>query len=357
MPTFSPRGCLLRPHLKAVRIPPRGFGRANIRQVSRRQQSSATPLPSSSSSSSSSSLPNANHPPESAARAPVPTQPAPQITQHVTAQAISETNIDPSPSPIPIPVANVVAPLPFWQLLGPLTRAGQAYSRAQRTRPWATQVASALLIYLLADFGAQRLGSGGIGNRADNEDDEAAGRRHDWARTARSLTIGGTAAIPSFIWFAFLSRSFNYSSRVLSIAVKVTVSQLVFAPLFSVYFFGSQALLSGDSPGEAWRRVCHTVPVSFINSCKLWPAVTAFSFAVVPFEYRSLFAGAVGVCWQTYLSFLNGRAERLEALRQNEEGGEEGKERHAVSLEEGTSVPTLTTVRDLPPAANQAVLA
>ncbi|KAI1189968.1 hypothetical protein F5B17DRAFT_139343 [Nemania serpens] len=355
MPTILLRGGLIRPHFNAVRIPPRDFGRANIR---RQQQSSAASLPSSPSSSSA-----PDHLPESAARPPTPTRPAPQtIQQRETAQAIPEIKTDPIPIPIPIPVANVVSPLPLWQRLGPLTRAGQAYARAQRTRPWATQVASALVIYLCADFGAQRIGSGGTQNRpAADDDDDAAGRRHDWARTARSLAIGGTGAIPSFIWFSFLSRSFNYSSRALSIAVKVSVSQLVFAPLFSVYFFGSQALLSGDSPGEAWRRVCNTVPVSFVNSCKLWPAVTAFSFAFIPFEYRSLFAGAVGVGWQTYLSFLNGRAERLEALRQNEEGGggggkEEGKERekerHAVSLEERPM-----RVRDLPPAANQAVLA
>ncbi|KAI1116941.1 hypothetical protein F5Y14DRAFT_405820 [Nemania sp. NC0429] len=343
MSTSILRGRLIRPHCNALRIPRRDLGRAHIRQPSRRQQSSSVSAPS-----SSSSLPSPNHLPGSAARSPAPT---PQPTQqHGTIQTISEAKID----PIPIPVANVVAPLPFWQRLGPLTRAGQAYARAQRARPWVTQVASALLIYLCADFGAQRLGSSGSRNRADEDgvDDDAAGRSHDWARTARSLAIGGTAAIPSFIWFTFLSRSFNYPSRVLSIAVKVTVSQLVFTPLFNVYFFGSQALLSGDSPGEAWRRVCNTVPVSFVNSCKLWPAVTALSFAVIPFEYRSLFAGAVGVGWQTYLSFLNGRAERLEeALRQDEGEKEREKQRHTV-------VPSLMRVRDdLPTAASQAALA
>ena len=105
----------------------------------------------------------------------------------------------------------------------------------------------------------------------------------------------------------------------LSIAVKVGINQLLFTPIFNVYFFGSQALLSGDSLAEAWRRVCNTVPVSVVNSCKLWPAVTAFSFAFVPFEYRSIFGGVIAVGWQTYLSFLNARAERTELLRQREE--------------------------------------
>ncbi|CAJ2508660.1 Uu.00g136860.m01.CDS01 [Anthostomella pinea] len=113
--------------------------------------------------------------------------------------------------------------------------------------------------------------------------------------------------------FMFLSRSFNYSSRLLSIGAKVAVNQLCFTPVFNSYFFGAQALPSGDSLADTSERIKKTVPVSFVNSCKLWPAVTAFSFAFVPIEYRSIFAGVVAVGWQTYLSFLNREAEMEEA--------------------------------------------
>ena len=110
----------------------------------------------------------------------------------------------------------------------------------------------------------------------------------------------------------WLSHHFNYSSHVLSIAVKVAVSQTCFTPIFNTYFFGAQALLSGDTLAETWERVRRTVPVSCVNSLKLWPAVTAFSFTYVPLEYRSVFAGVVAVGWQTYLSLLNRRAELRE---------------------------------------------
>lgn len=111
----------------------------------------------------------------------------------------------------------------------------------------------------------------------------------------------------------WLSRSFNYpASHTLSIAVKVAVNQAVFTPTFNTYFFGAQALLAGDTVAEAWERVRCTVPTSCVNSLKLWPAVTALSFAYVPLEYRSVFAGVVAVGWQTYLSFLNRQAERRE---------------------------------------------
>ncbi|KAI0106156.1 hypothetical protein GGR51DRAFT_518010 [Nemania sp. FL0031] len=303
MSTLLLRGSFVRPQPQQVWGLSRCLGRSSIRRNPRRHQSSSNPTPD-------------NTPESAAARIqPPPPQPGPQIihTQH-GAPAQAKAKIE-----NPIPGPNIVAPLPFWQRLGPLTRAGQAYAHAQRTRPWVTQVVSALVIYLCADFGAQKMSQAQTETEDGGEDGaKGEGRTHDWARTARSLVIGGTAAIPGFIWYTFLSRSFNYRSRVISIAVKVAVNQLTFTPLFNVYFFGSQALLSGDSPAEAWRRVCNTVPVSFVNSCKLWPAVTAFSFAFVPFEYRSVFGGVIAVGWQTYLSFLNGRAERLEALRQAE---------------------------------------
>ena len=97
--------------------------------------------------------------------------------------------------------------------------------------------------------------------------------------------------------FMYLGRSFNYSSKTLSLATKVVVNQIAFAPLFNSYFFGMQAFLSGDSFAEAWERIKRTVPVSLVNSCKLWPAVTAFNFTYIHPQYRALFAGQSAARW------------------------------------------------------------
>ena len=109
--------------------------------------------------------------------------------------------------------------------------------------------------------------------------------------------------------FIFLANNFNYASKTLSLATKVTVNQICFAPLFNTYFFGMQSLLSGDALPDVWERIKRTVPISIINSCKLWPAVTAFSFTFIDVQYRSIFAGVIAIGWQTYLSFLNRKAE------------------------------------------------
>ena len=114
--------------------------------------------------------------------------------------------------------------------------------------------------------------------------------------------------------FLFLGNHFNYPSKFPSLFTKVMVNQLMFTPLFNTYFFGMQSFLSGDSLADVWERIKRTVPTSIKNSCKLWPAVTAFSFTFIDPQYRSIFAGVIAIGWQTYLSFLNRRAEVEGAL-------------------------------------------
>ena len=123
------------------------------------------------------------------------------------------------------------------------------------------------------------------------------------------MIIGGIISIPSYKWFLWLGRHFNYASHLKSLAAKIVVSQMLFTPIFNTYFFGMQTLLSGGSLRDAKERVVKTVPVSWKNSWKLWPAVTAFTFTFIRAQNRSVFAGVVAIGWQTYLSWLNRLAE------------------------------------------------
>lgn len=95
----------------------------------------------------------------------------------------------PPPEEVQIPVPNTVPPVPepaprqWWQRLGPITRAAGAYARAQRRRPYVTQLCTSLAIYFCADLSAQSM------------DDE-----YDPKRTVRSLVIGTVSSIPSYKW-------------------------------------------------------------------------------------------------------------------------------------------------------------
>lgn len=112
----------------------------------------------------------------------------------------------------------------------------------------------------------------------------------------------------------WLGSSFNYPSKFVSIAVKVCVQQAVFTPIFNTYFFGMQAALTGESFTGVIDRIVATVPTSIVNSCKMWPAVTAITFAFISPQYRFMFSGLFAICWQAYLSFLNRKEEKREDI-------------------------------------------
>lgn len=88
-----------------------------------------------------------------------------------------------------------------------------------------------------------------------------------------------------------------------------------------------QSLLSGATLPEISERIKNTVPTSWLNSCKIWPAITAFSFTFIPLQYRSIFGGVIAIGWQTYLSLLNQRAAAEEAV-EHAHGHEQEEVRH-----------------------------
>ncbi|EGD86867.2 hypothetical protein H113_05432 [Trichophyton rubrum MR1459] len=114
-----------------------------------------------------------------------------------------------------------------------------------------------------------------------------------------------SAVVDRICRFMFVHNNFNYASKFLSIATKVVLSQVIYAPLFNVYFFSAQSLLSGASWAETLQRLQVTLPVSIVNSAKIWPAVSAFMFLYIDPAFRAIFAGTIALGWQTYLSWLN----------------------------------------------------
>ena len=233
-----------------------------------------------------------------------------------------------SPGVRTTPAPESTIPGPTWLWLEPIYEPFRAYGRVQQRRPYLTQFISSLVIYFAGDMVAQSitkpvskteqpLQEVGVSNKDDDQDNEKGWVQQwtddrDWARTGRALIIGGVSSIPSYRWFLWLGNNFNYGSKILSLTTKVVVNQIFFTPIFNSYFFGMQTFLAGASLSEIIERIKHTVPTSCINSCKLWPAVTAFSFTYIPIQYRSIFGGVIAIGWQTYLNLLNQRAAAQE---------------------------------------------
>ncbi|KAJ4365708.1 hypothetical protein N0V83_008328 [Neocucurbitaria cava] len=259
-----------------------------------------------------------------------PSRPSPS---HVTRRH----NASKPPAGQRAPETTSTIPGPSWLWLEPIYEPFRAYGRVQQRKPYMTQFVSSLVIYFVGDLAAQSITrpADGAGEAREVEEEEEKGwvqewsDNRDWARTGRALMIGGLSSIPAYKWFLWLGNNFNYSSKILSLTTKVrfpcpmaprqkltirqvAVNQALFTPIFNSYFFGMQSLLSGATLPEIIERIKHTVPTSWINSCKVWPAVTAFSFTYIPIQYRSIFGGVLAIGWQTYLSLLNQRAAAQE---------------------------------------------
>ncbi|KIX03365.1 uncharacterized protein Z518_06917 [Rhinocladiella mackenziei CBS 650.93] len=228
-------------------------------------------------------------------------------SQHAPRNSSNSTARKDSSNPPPHPPNEVTiqsaknepldVPIQLWyHRLGPVSTFFNWFHRTQVKRPYTVQLCTTLTTYLCGDLLAQDIG----------------GELYDPTRTLRMLTIGAIAAIPGYKWFLFLGQNFNFSSKFASIVTKVLVNQAVFAPVFNTYFFGMQALLTGEPILGVIARVKAAVPVSVVNSLKLWPAVTAFSFWFIMPQYRFMFSGIFAVAWQAYLSYLNRKEEKIE---------------------------------------------
>ena len=180
-------------------------------------------------------------------------------------------------------------------MLGPL----RAYGRRQQRRPYLTQISTMATVFFTGDFSAQAVSS----QRFQTKEYEP-------VRGLRSALIGSIWSIPAYHWFIWLGRHFQYCSWIRTIGTKILIQQSMFVPAVNAYFFGMQTLLAGGTLEDAKQRIQTAVPVSWKNSWKMWPMVTAISFTYIAPQYRSVFGSLFATVWQTYLSWLNQRAER-----------------------------------------------
>ncbi|KAI9712308.1 MAG: hypothetical protein M1820_001521 [Bogoriella megaspora] len=242
-----------------------------------------------------------------------------------------------------------------------------AYGRTHKRSPYRTQFISLVTIYAIGDISAQNINARGTSQPFSST--------YDPFKTLRAMIIGAIASAPAYSWFVYLSSSrfnlmlstsllhflsrwtskgvstaaagstsqsaqriYNTTNLLLSTSTRVLLTQLIFTPVFLTFFFTSQSLLTPlvssspnpanlPSPPQVLDKLKETVPPAFINSWKLWPAVSAINFAYIPLQYRAIFTGFVMVGWQTYLSILNLRAGRRlqEESRETEAEGREGK--------------------------------
>ncbi|KAL2823488.1 protein sym1 [Aspergillus cavernicola] len=127
--------------------------------------------------------------------------------------------------------------------------------------------------------------------------------KHDMARTGRMAFYGGVIFGPAAtIWMGFLQRNVVLKNSKATIAARVAADQCLFAPTHLTCFLTYMAVLEGKDPIEKWKS--SFLPIYKAN-LTIWPMVQCFNFAVVPLEYRVLFANVISLGWNCLLSLIN----------------------------------------------------
>ncbi|KAE9396355.1 hypothetical protein BT96DRAFT_115161 [Gymnopus androsaceus JB14] len=179
------------------------------------------------------------------------------------------------------------------------------YSAAYARRPMATQCATSAVIFGTGDVIAQQV----VARRG--------ARNHDFTRTARFILYGASLFGPFITkWHQFINRR-QFTSPVRAVVYKVTLDQLLAAPLITVpMFFGSMSILEGH-PEEAIPRIKNAYSSTLARGWCLFIPAQIINFAFVPISMRVLFISCAGLCWNTYLSFFNAKQKQLQEQPEN----------------------------------------
>eukprot|EP01138_Halocafeteria_seosinensis_P015633 gb/GECG01015954.1/.p1 GENE.gb/GECG01015954.1/~~gb/GECG01015954.1/.p1 ORF type:complete len:276 (+),score=24.02 gb/GECG01015954.1/:1-828(+) len=136
--------------------------------------------------------------------------------------------------------------------------------------------------------------------------------RDDWglelARTMRSLVWAGVAVYGNHYWYDFLN-SYIKGSNNLAIAKKVSMDQVLWAPLMVIGFFIVQGVLKHGSLilslQEAQNNFAATIAVNWVY----WTIMQTLNFKLIPEQLNVLFINIAGIFWTIYLSFVANSAE------------------------------------------------
>ncbi|KAH6574358.1 hypothetical protein BASA62_002451 [Batrachochytrium salamandrivorans] len=109
--------------------------------------------------------------------------------------------------------------------------------------------------------------------------------------------------------YRLLSKNILLASPMPTLAARVSLDQLVFAPSFLAVFFAATGLMWRVAPSQrSAPRFCWLSRDAPVSNYKLWPAVQMINFYLVPPPLPRHYRYVIALGWNTYLSVLNRRS-------------------------------------------------
>lgn len=179
--------------------------------------------------------------------------------------------------------------IPTW-----LAHLWTQYNIILDAHPLYTKCATSLVGFTIGDFLAQNF---------IEKDDEP----YDFVRTLRLASFGVLLhATSGHYFYGFLDDKFPGTEGT-TVATKVAIDQILWAPVFTMMFFAYNSLLEGKSLEEYFAKLRSDLVTGVRGSWSYWTPAHIINFAFIPPSQRLLYINVLQVVYNIFLSFLGNK--------------------------------------------------
>ena len=168
------------------------------------------------------------------------------------------------------------------------------YNEVLDTNPLPTKAVTSLVGFTIGDLLAQNF----LGEK---------GSPLDVKRLLRLASFGLAVHGPiGHYFYGFLDEKFPKKDAQ-TVAIKVLIDQVLWAPIFTVIFFAWIELFQGGGLKKIQQKINQDLVRGVTASWKVWPLVHVINFRFIPSQQRLLYINTIQIGYNVFLSMLASR--------------------------------------------------
>lgn len=201
----------------------------------------------------------------------------------------------------------------------------QGYSNFIKARPLLGNGITTAVLFGTGDALAQILFPEEVKDINGNGNDLSNGKKkiinYDFMRTFRGMIYGGLIFAPiGSKWYKYLDTinifkksNSNFLKKFendkiklgLNTIVRVSVDQLIWAPVGIPLYFSCMTLMEGGNYTDLKLNLKENWYNTLITNWKVWPIFQLFNFYLTPVQHRLVAVNLISILWNCFLSYRN----------------------------------------------------